>query len=329
MATMLGRGVLLPAACAALVALGAACTARAPDPGTAPGHPEAGIIVGSFNFPESVLLAHIYADALADAGLPAAARTNLGTREIVAPALMGDLIQVLPEYAGSALAFLSLGQQAATADVMGTHASLAWHAERRGLLAGQPAPAQDSNAIVVTAATAARHRLRTIEDLAAVAPDLVFGGPPECPQRAFCLRGLEGTYGLRFKAFVPLDSGGPLTRQALMAGQVDVGLLFTTDPGIDAGRMVMLADSLGLQPAENVTPLVSRRAVDEYGHRLLDTVDEVSARLTTDVLRALNDRVQVEGVNPRVVAGEWLRSFGPSGAGQAADGPVLDGRAAA
>src|SRR5262249_51526552 len=139
----------------------------------------------------------------------------------------------------------------ATASVEGTVRSLARSLAARGLVIGRPAAAQDGNAIVVTAATAARYRLRTISDLAAVAPRLVFGGPPECPERPYCLPGLRRAYGLRFSEFVPLDAGGPLTRQALLAGDIDVALLFTTDPTIVAGHLVVLADNRRLQPAEN------------------------------------------------------------------------------
>ena len=92
----------------------------------------------------------------------------------------------------------------------------------RGLVTGRPAAAQDGNAIVVTAATAARYQLRTISDLARVARRLVFGGPPECPERPYCLPGLRASYGLRFREFVPLDAGGPLTLQALTAGIIAV-----------------------------------------------------------------------------------------------------------
>ena len=133
----------------------------------------------------------------------------------------------------------------------------------RGLVAGRPAAAQDGNAIVVTAATAARYRLRTISDLAKVAGHLIFGGPPECVENPSCLPGLKLVYGLRFREFVPLDSGGPLTRQALLDGDVSVALLFTTDPAIRAQHLVVLTDNRGLQPAENVVPdgaMLKRRA---------------------------------------------------------------------
>src|SRR5207247_59447 len=136
-----------------------------------------------------------------------------------------------------------------------------------------------ANALVVTAATAARYGLRSIANLARVAPSLMFGGPPECPGRAYCLPGLKRVYGLRFKAFTPLDAGGPLTLQALQAGYIGAALLFTTDPAIPARHLVVLADDRELQPAENITPLVSREAIVRYGPRLLATLNKVPAIL--------------------------------------------------
>jgi osmoprotectant transport system substrate-binding protein len=264
--------------------------------------------VGSFDFPESVLLAHIYAGALAAKGFPVRVMPDLGTRELVDPALMSGLIQLVPEYTGSALDFLSLGRLAATSNAAATYQSLTRSAERRGLVAAQPAPAQDANAIVVTSATAARYHLRSIADLRKVAPRLVFGGPPECRERADCFLGLKRVYGLRFKAFVVTDTGGPVTLQALDTRQIGVALLFTTDPSIAERHLVMLTDTRSLQPAENITPLVRRSTIEQYGPRLLTTLKAVSAHLTTTTLSHLNERVQLDGMNPRTVASGWLRA---------------------
>jgi len=96
--------------------------------------------------------------------------------------------------------------------------------------------------------------------------------------------------------------------QALVAGQIGVGLLFTTDPGILARHLAVLADTRALQPAENITPLIRRTTMDRYGPRLLAVLDAVSARLTTDALRSLDARVQLSGLNPRRVADNWLRT---------------------
>lgn len=273
------------------------------------------ITVGSFNFPESVLLAHLYADALASAGFPTRVMPSLGNRELVEPALMNGMVQLVPEYTGSALEFLSLGRATALSGAA-TQRSLARWARHRGLVAARPSPAEDANAVVVTAATARRHHLRSIEDLAGLAPDMAFGGPPECQKRADCLPGLRRVYGLRFKSFTPTDAGGPLTRQALVSGQIGAGLLFTTDPSLPDRGLVILDDNRGLQPAENVTPLLHRSAVVRYGPRLLSTLDAVSADLSTGTLRRLVARATTGGQSPRVVADEWLRARGLAPAGQ-------------
>jgi osmoprotectant transport system substrate-binding protein len=159
------------------------------------------ITVGSFDFPESVLLAHLYAEALSARGYPARVLPDRGSRELVEPALMTGLVQLVPEYTGSALEFVSLGRAHATADVAATASVLASWMAARGIVTGRPAAAQDTNAIVVTGATASRYRLRTISDLARAAPGLVFGGPPECPERPGSRSSREPIWSAR--------SGGP------------------------------------------------------------------------------------------------------------------------
>ena len=84
-----------------------------------------------------------------------------------------------------------------------------------------------------------------------------------------------------------------------------------------ADRLVVLADDRGLQPAENVVPLVRRDIVARYGPRLLAVLNTVSARLTTGSLRALNARVELRGDDPRLVAESWLRAQGLASAGGA------------
>ena len=307
------RAVLITA-CLGLTVPLAACTSSSGHissaAGKSAGRPGTVITVGSFDFPESVVLAEIYGQALAAARFPVRIMANLGPRELVDPALMNGLVQLVPEYAGSALEFVSLGRLSATYDAGAANRALAASVAGRGLVAARPAPAQDANAIVVTAATAARYGLRSIADLARVAPGLVFGGPPECPGRAYCLRGLQQVYGLHFKAFIPLDAGGPLTLQALAAGDIGAALLFTTDPDITARHLVVLADDRGLQPAENITPLLRTDVIARYGPNLLAALNTVSALLDTGTLRALDAQVELDGHGPRSVARAWLRAHG-------------------
>ena len=122
--------------------------------------------------------------------------------------------------------------------------------------------------------------------MAAAAPELVLGGPPECPTRPLCQQGLRDVYGASFADFVALDAGGPVTRQALDNGGVDVALLFRTDPQLT--DYVELTDDRHLQPAENVTPLARVEVIDRWGTDVSAPLDAVSSELDTDTLRQLN-----------------------------------------
>ncbi|MDP9067711.1 MAG: ABC transporter [Actinomycetota bacterium] len=139
-----------------------------------------------------------------------------------------------------------------------------------------------------------------------IASQLTLGAPPECPKRPFCIPGLKETYGIEFAEFKPLDVGGPLTVKALKAGQVDVGLLFSTSSAIVANDFVVLEDDKGLQTAENIVPLVSEE-VDESAAELLD---QVSAALTTDNITELNGRVELDQEDPADVAADFLEQEG-------------------
>jgi osmoprotectant transport system substrate-binding protein len=295
------------AAVAILVALLVAPACEpAPDPVTTVLDDDA-ITIGSFNFPESVLLAELYALALGRAGFNVNRELDLGPREFVAPAVIRGLVELVPEYSGSALEFL---EGSASPDPGATHEALADALEERGLAALDPAPAEDRNGFVMTAATAQDLDVRTLSELVPFSPDLTFGGPPECPSRPLCLLGLERAYGMQFGAFVPLDEGGPLTVAALRSGEVDVALLFTSAGAIETNGFVLLEDDGQLQPAENVTPVIRSEVLERFGVEVADVLNAMSARLTTSDLRRMNAAVTA-GASPRSVATTWLREHGP------------------
>jgi osmoprotectant transport system substrate-binding protein len=108
MGKMFERRKVLPVACFALAACTNLGNRGSPAAAQAAGHAGTVITVGSFDFPESVLLASIYADALAAKGFPAQVLPNLGTCQLVDTALVNGMIQHVPPYAGLAQDFMSL-----------------------------------------------------------------------------------------------------------------------------------------------------------------------------------------------------------------------------
>jgi osmoprotectant transport system substrate-binding protein len=224
----------------------------------------------------------------------------------VEPALEQGLVDLVPEYTGTALTFLDGEVGRATSDRDATYSLLRAAFARRGITTLAPAPASNQNALAVTRATADHLGLRRVSDLVPVAPTLVLGGPPECPHRPFCQAGFETVYGLRFKSFQPLDAGGPLTVGALEANEVDVGVLFTTTPQVDTAGFVLLEDDRALQPAENVVPVARTAVFARYAGRLATVLDPISALLTQDGLRHLNKQVEIDARPPADVVRAWL-----------------------
>jgi len=159
----------------------------------------------------------------------------------------------------------------------------------------------------------------------AVASQLILGGPPECPERPFCIPGLEETYGVEFQEFKPLDVAGPLTVRALEGGEIDVALLFSTQSVIADRGWVLLEDDQGLQTAENITPVVSHSVHDVAVETLLN---QVSGALTTENITELNGRVEIDGDKPADVAADFLQSEGISGEGESGSGNITVGAVA-
>ncbi len=270
------------------------------------------IRVASFDFPESELLAQLYGQALRAAGFRVDLWLNLGSREIVEPALEQGYVDLVPEYLGSGLQFVSLGRDSARSTLEADRAAFTRALAPRGLVALGPAPAEDQNALVVQASTAAAKHLLTISDLVPYAGTMTFGAPPECAIRDLCLKGLERVYGLRFGATVPLDASGGATVASLRTGSIDAGIMFSTDGRMSNAGLVPLLDDRGLQPAENVTPVVRRPVLDRM-EGIGAVLDAVSARLTSDELRALNRQATIDGEPPARVAERWLEEHGLGG----------------
>ena len=296
------RGVTL-AVSLALFAVACSSTSSGPRPSGGPGT----IVVGvSGAFTENQLVAEMYAQVLEHAGYTVQRQFDLSSREVSQNALESGQIDLKPEYLSSLLLFLSARGEAsndpgAVADV--DRALL----EPKGISLLEPSPAQDTNVFVANAQTAQRFGLTTMTSLAAQAGHLVFGGPPECPQRPFCLTGLKNVYGIVFDDFVPLDTGGPQTVEALESDQVQIGLLFSTDPVIRANGFVPLVDDRRLQDAENLTPEIRTEKLDDEVRAALDGV---SAKLDTENVTSMVGKVVVDGEDIATVAHDFLTANG-------------------
>lgn len=305
----LKRILVLGASMVALALVTTACGSTG-GPSSSSTSPKGTITIGSFNFSESIILAHIYGDALKNKGYTVVYRDKLGNREIVYPALESGQIDLYAGYAATDLDFVDGKQGVAVeagSDAQANVQKLNARLSSKSLKALNPSPAIDQNAFAVTKAEADQNHLTKLSDLSSVASNWTLGGPPECPQRPFCQPGLKTTYGLNFKAFKSLDAGGPLTYAALKQGAINIGLVFSSDGGIAANNFVVLQDDKHLEDADNIVPLIRSAVANSEVTSVLNSVD---AKLNTPDLTALNKSADVDKLDPTDLAATWVKDHG-------------------
>ncbi|MEV0202757.1 ABC transporter substrate-binding protein [Nonomuraea sp. NPDC050691] len=276
-------------------------TSAAPS-GSASGGTGAGAgkaVIGSADFDENVLLGSIYAQALQAKGVQVEEKPRIGSREVLYDQVKSGGLTIVPEYNGNLLAFIDLQSKASTTDDVNAALKEKLPAELEVLTSS---PAEDKDSLSISKDTQAKQSLNTMEDLAKVSKTMIVGGPPEFKKRWEAR--FKEVYGLEFKEWKPT---GPTTADAIKDGSIQVGNVFTTDPKMTANNLVPLQDPKNIFPAQNVTPLVNKAAATDT---IRTTLDAVSAKLTTQSLLDMMQKISVNKDEPATVAKEWLTSNG-------------------
>ncbi|MBB4686646.1 ABC transporter substrate-binding protein [Amycolatopsis jiangsuensis] len=293
-------------AAVAVVGLTACGGGGSGDQPAAPSKGGAPIVVASFNFTDSQILAEIYAGALEAKGYPVARKLNLGSRELIYPSLKSGELQFLPEYQGAAIT-TGFGKDTVK-DAKGEHEQLAKLFEADGIGLLDYAAAENKNTYVVKADLAKEKGISTISDLKKL-DKVVMAGPPECEKRLPCFQGFKDVYHLANATFQTVQEAGPRVQQ-LDSGSVTVIPVDSVSPLVGDPKYVALKDDLAIVPTENVVPAVTRKVLDQRGADFAKVVNAVSAKLTTDAMRELNARVDSDGEQAGDVAGDWLSQQG-------------------
>jgi osmoprotectant transport system substrate-binding protein len=266
------------------------------------------IVVGSADFPESKIIAEIYAQALEANDFKIRRQFGIGSRETYIPAVKDHSIDLIPDYTGNLLQYFDPKTTATSPDAV---VLALLRALPGGLSILTPSPAADTDTVAVTRQTATKWNLKTIGDLAAHSAEVKFGAPSEFLNRTEGLPGLKKNYGLDVSPanFVAIsDGGGPATVRALVDGTVTAADIFSTSPAIPQNDLVVLADPKNNFPAANVVPLVSSQKMSD---QLKTVLDAVSAKLTTQDLIELNSAVSGNaGVDPAEAARKWVQRNG-------------------
>lgn len=299
------RSRRLAAAAAALTLLGLAGV-YAPvllDARRGAAHPGDGrreVTVGAKTFTEQYVLAHLLAERLQAAGFATRRLESLGST-VVFDALVAGEIDCYVDYTGTIWA--NHMRRTDFADAETTRREVCgWLASERGVACLGPLGFENAYAFAMRRGDAERRGVRTVDDLAAVAPGLRMAADYEFFSRPEW-EAARRAYGLRFRERRSLDS--TLMYGAVRDGQVDVISAFSTDGRIDAYDLVTLDDPRQALPPYDAVLLCGARAADDA--ELRAALRPLVGAIDDDLMRRANRQVDVDGHPVREAAATLAR----------------------
>jgi osmoprotectant transport system substrate-binding protein len=285
---------------------GASASTGAPPP-RGPGVGKPAVTIGTKNFTEELILGQLYAQALRAKGFSVTLKSDIGASEIVHRQVARGQIDGYPEYTGTILSVLAHdSRRPPNANV--AYLRAAAFERRHGDVLLAMAPATDTDVVIAKPAYAAQHRLSSLADLARLGPTAILAGPPEFRTRFNGLVGLGQVYGVRRIGFVPVTIGDQYA--ALANGRAQLAAAFTTDGQLSQGGYALLTDPQNIFGFQNVTFVVRGDVLAREGPAFAQTINAVSAKLSTQALRVMNAAVVLDQQNPVAVARQFLGANG-------------------
>lgn len=267
---------------------------------------------------EGALLGNIIVIVLRDNGFTVTDRTSFGTTSIVRRALISGEIDIYPEYTGNGGFFFDDTDPEIWKDAReGYETVKTLDLERNSIVWLTPAPANNTWALAVRRDLAEAEGLQSLEDLADY---LNRGGyirlaaSEEFVNRPDALPSFQDAYGFELSGAQLLTFSGGDTAQTIRAAAqnidgVNMAMVYGTDGAISALRLVVLEDTLGVQPVYEPAPIVREAVINEYPE-IEELLRPVFLSLDLETLQMLNASIAVEGRDARDVASEYLRSKG-------------------
>jgi osmoprotectant transport system substrate-binding protein len=272
-----------------------------------PGSGKPAVTLGDKNFPEEYLLGALYQQALEAKGYKITLKGNIGSTEVTDKAMTSGKIDGYPEYTGTILSVLA-GEATVPKDAATTYSKAKAYEEGRGFTLTAATPFEDKDAIGVTKQFAAKNGLKSISDLKKLGSSVTLGAAPEFRTREAGLVGLKKEYGLTQMKFKPLTIGLPY--QGLDQGKLQAADVFTTDGQLTSGKYTVLADPKNIFGFQNVAMVISKKVLAAEGPAFAQTIDAVSAKLTTPAVQAMNKAVVLDKQDPASVAKQFLQANG-------------------
>ncbi|MGI8512903.1 MAG: glycine betaine ABC transporter substrate-binding protein [Solirubrobacteraceae bacterium] len=270
-----------------------------------PGKGKPPVTLGSKSFTEQTILGQLYAQALQAKGYTINVKANIGQTEIADKALTSNKVTMYPEYTGTTLSVVA-GEKTKPKDEQGAYDAAKQFYEGRGQTLSAKTPFFNSDGVAVTKEFAEQNSLKALADLKAQGDKVTLAGAPEFATREEGLLGLKSVYGLTALKFKPLAIG--LQYKALDSGSVNAIEVFTTDGALASGKYTVLEDPEKVFGFQNVAMVMPKDLPAKQGPEFVETIDAVSAKLTTEAMQKMNAAVDVDKDQPAAVAKSFLEA---------------------
>ncbi len=271
-----------------------------------------GVVVGSKEFTEQLILGQIAILALEHHGIPTVDETGLGGTVVVREAQERGDVDLFWEYTGTAL-ITHLGFDVAITDPEECYRVVSeTDLERNQLIWLDYTPFNNTYTIMMRQSDSTGLGIRTISDLAAAINEGVGAPSPGvwnfATDHEYTIRddgypGLQELYGFEFEDVITMDLG--ITYGALRDGEVVTAMGFATDGRIAAFELVNLVDDLNFHPVYNCSPVIRQDTLEEFP-QIADILNPIARALDAETMSSLNMQVDIEERLPSEVAEEWL-----------------------
>ncbi|NQX66913.1 glycine/betaine ABC transporter substrate-binding protein [Paenibacillus alba] len=263
------------------------------------------ITIGSKNFTENIILAHMMADVIEDqTDLKVERKFNLGGSNVAWKALLNNDIQMYPEYTGT---IVSNYYQEMTGTAEETLQKAKDLLKNDKLVFDNPFGFNNTYTLAVKKETVDKYQLKSFTDLAKVSNQLILGSEFEFKDRPDGYPGLEKLYKMAFKNVKGMDHG--IMYRSLNDNSVDVIDAFSTDGQIKLNNLIILEDDQSFFPPYNAGPLVRQDILTKYP-QLAEALNKLRDKIDERNMQELNAKVDSEGLKEQKVAHDFLRDKG-------------------
>jgi osmoprotectant transport system substrate-binding protein len=271
------------------------------------------VVVSSKIDTEGSVLGQLIMQRLEQAGIEVEDRLQLGGTSIVRSALKAGEIDIYPEYTGNGAFFFDMADSDVWNDAGEAYATVRDLDAEEGLVWLTPADANNTWAMSVRGDLAREHGLATLEDLAeylAEGGEFKFAASAEFVESEQALPAFQQAYGFELSSdqLLVLSGGNTAATMRAAAQQtsgVNGAMTYGTDGGLGALDLVVLEDTLGVQPVYQPAPVVREAVLAAYPD-IESVLEPVFKALDLETLQRLNGQVAVDGLDPRRVAEDFL-----------------------